>query len=36
MGFLSNTEEDKLMETQEYQKKVAQGIVKGVEEYFVE
>lgn len=36
MGFLSNPEEDKLMETQEYQKKVVEGIIKGVEEYFVE
>ena len=36
MGFLSNPEEDKLMETQDYQKKVVEGIVKGVEEYFVE
>lgn len=36
MGFLSNPEEDKLMETQDYQKKVVEGIIKGVEEYFVE
>ena len=36
MGFLSNPEEDKVMETQEYQKKVVEGIIKGVEEYFVE
>lgn len=34
MGFLSNPEEDKLMETQGYQNKVVEGIVNGIEEYF--
>ena len=31
LGFMSNAEEDKLMETEEYQGKMVAGIVKGIE-----
>ena len=33
MGFLSNTEEDKLLADESYQKKIVNGIVIGLEEY---
>lgn len=33
-GFLSNDEEAKLLETNEYQVKLAEGIYKGIEDYF--
>ena len=34
MGFLSNAEEDKLLSSEEYQKKSAEAIAKGIEEAF--
>lgn len=36
MGFMSNPEEDKLMETEDYQSKMVNGIVAGLERYFAE
>lgn len=36
MGFMSNPEEDRLMETEEYQNKMVSGMVKGLENYFSE
>lgn len=34
MGFLSNEKEDKLLASSEYQKKIVQGMVNGINEYF--
>lgn len=34
MGFLSNHEEDKLLNSENYQNKIVEGIVEGVIEYF--
>lgn len=36
MGFLSNPEEDALMFTEEYRKKVAVGIANGIDAYFAD
>lgn len=33
MGFLSNSEEDKLLSSQDYQEKIVKGIAKGIEEF---
>ena len=33
-GFLSNKEEESLLQTDEYQNQLAEGICKGIEEYF--
>ncbi len=33
MGFMSNPEEDKLMSTEDYQNKMVNGIVKGIEQF---
>lgn len=33
-GFLTNPEEEKLLYTEEYQNKIVEGIVKGIENYF--
>ena len=33
MGFLSNEKEDKLLASSEYQKKIVQGMVNGINEY---
>ncbi|HHV98547.1 MAG TPA: hypothetical protein GXX36_03075 [Clostridiaceae bacterium] len=35
MGFMSNPEEDRLLETDEYQNKIVQGIVNGMVKYFI-
>lgn len=34
MGFLSNEKEDRLLASSEYQKKIVQGMVNGINEYF--
>jgi len=34
MGFLSNEKEDKLLASSEYQKKIVQGMINGINEYF--
>ena len=34
MGFLSNEKEDRLLASSEYQKKMVQGMVNGINEYF--
>jgi N-acetylmuramoyl-L-alanine amidase len=36
MGFLSNPDEDALLFTEEYRKKVALGIANGIDAYFEE
>lgn len=34
MGFLSNEKEDKLLASSEYQKRIVQGMVNGINGYF--
>lgn len=36
MGFMSNPEEDALMETQNYQDQLAQGVCDGIIAYFAD
>lgn len=34
MGYMTNPEEDKLLSTEEYQQKLAEGMANGIEKYF--
>ena len=36
IGYLSNPDEDRLMQTDDYRRKIAQGIAEGIDKYFGE